>query len=746
MTSIVQNKQPEIDQIEEKITSQSNQDKLCILQQLGKNNVDALSSNAAIFTLKKKLEDAEKAIVKKRFCFWWDIETLRAWTCPLGKSILAEAYFSSKGIEFTVTTGYVHYHSMDAVNQRIAKLGSAYHSKLETVLDISRHVTDMIKEYNAYWGKFLGPSFTQIKQKDILEATSDTLINLTSTDNPRQLDHLNIIFEGLEKAKKVQQEASEIDEKINATERKKRPDPIPLGFVIEPGKIHEAVDAAEKMITENKIPIYQRGAMLVRMICIGEKKGVATITDHATKQEIVVGNSLKKRDANTIITIEVEQCFLEETLTKDGDWCKLDQRANEYRSLDCPPKVAQTLIARKEWSLPYLNGIIRSPTMRADGSILESPGYDDASGLYFYSDGEIFPSISENPTKHEALQALEKFNWLLKGFPFDGEASLSVAISAILTALIRRSIPTAPLHGFTAPKMGSGKSLLTEVVSLISTGKGMTAISYANDEAEEKKRLLAVLMEGDPIVCYDNIEHPFGSPTLCAVLTSHEYKDRILGASKNAAVPTNAMFLATGNNLTFIGDITTRVLLCKINPDVERPEEREFDVDLRKYIQENRGDLVKAGLTILRAYHCARYPKQDIKPFGRFDEWSDKVRSTIVWLGLPDPCDSRIDIESADPVREKLVRLLRNWHLEFPTELPITAKQVIKRAMEQDKEELRDVLLEIADRNGKGICPVQLGIALKSYDKRLEGGYVLEKTGLSQGISMWRVRKVKSGM
>ena len=38
---------------------------------------------------------------------------------------------------------------------------------------------------------------------------------------------------------------------------------------------------------------------------------------------------------------------------------------------------------------------------------------------------------------------------------------------------------------------------------------------------EELKR-----MEGDPIICYDNIERPFGGPTICAILTQGEYKDR----------------------------------------------------------------------------------------------------------------------------------------------------------------------------------------------------------------------------
>lgn len=57
---------------------------------------------------------------------------------------------------------------------------------------------------------------------------------------------------------------------------------------------------------------------------------------------------------------------------------------------------------------------------------------------------------------------------------------------------------------------------------------------------------------------------------------------------------------------------------------------------------------MQAGLTILKAYHHAGRPEQKIRPFGRFEEWSNLVRSAIVWLELPDPCESRKGIEESD--------------------------------------------------------------------------------------------------
>ena len=36
---------------------------------------------------------------------------------------------------------------------------------------------------------------------------------------------------------------------------------------------------------------------------------------------------------------------------------------------------------------------------------------------------------------------------------------------------------------------------------------------------------------------------------------------------------------ATGNNLVLVGDMTRRALLCRLDPERERPELRRFDSD-----------------------------------------------------------------------------------------------------------------------------------------------------------------------
>ena len=87
--------------------------------------------------------------------------------------------------------------------------------------------------------------------------------------------------------------------------------------------------------------------------------------------------------------------------------------------------------------MPPLNGVITAPTMRLDGTILDKPGYDAETGLYLK--GSRFPTSSGGV--QEALATL----WApVKLFPFANEVSKAVFLSALLTGVIRKVLPSAP--------------------------------------------------------------------------------------------------------------------------------------------------------------------------------------------------------------------------------------------------------------------------------------------------------------
>lgn len=471
--------------------------------------------------------------------------------------------------------------------------------------------------------------------------------------------------------------------------------------------------------------IYQRGGMLVRI----------------TKTQEKSSNKKIYRAGGSINIQPIEPLWMAKELTKKARWCKYDERIKGLKEIDCPKLYAATLLANGDWKLPTLRGIIEAPTLRNDGSILNKRGFDPETNLFFDAEPTLtFPEIPDSPSQKDAIEALGVLTFPLAQFPFEKNEDFSVAISAILTSLIRKSLRSAPLHAFSAPKMRSGKTLLAHIVAQITTGRSAAVINQAENEEEERKRLLALLMEGDEVIVIDNITGTFKSNVLCSVLTEEFWKERVLGSNKTCTVPTNAMFMATGNNLSLTGDLSSRTLLCYLDPQCEHPEEREFETNLEDWIPAHRGELITAGLTILRGFHCAGRPKQDIKRYGGFDEWSDWVRAAIVWCGMPDPCKTRVRVEEGDSEREMLGNLLSDWH-ESLGEAYFYLKDVISGA--SNNQNLKEALLAIAGNREGGIDAAKLGYYLRSFVNREESGLkLMKKKKTAHGVS-WGVRGVK---
>lgn len=390
--------------------------------------------------------------------------------------------------------------------------------------------------------------------------------------------------------------------------------------------------------------------------------------------------------------------------------------------------------------------MIEAPTLRPDGSVLDEPGYDAASCLLFDPGDTIFPSVPREPDRDDALRALGILLELLKDFPWLALSDRAAALAAILTAVVRSSLPAAPLTAFRAPKMASGKSLLADVIAMIVTGRVASVMSQGKDEEEDKKRMLAILVEGIQVACIDNIERPLSGSALCSVLTQQVWRERILGRTGTATVPTATTWLATGNNLTFAGDITTRVIVCDLDPECERPEERKFDVNLHEYVPAHRGELVVAALTILRAYQVAGCPDQGLPVFGRFEVWSSWVRSALVWLGEADPCDGRRRIEDTDPVRTQLRMLLVAWHKQIGSR-KVSAGDLIKAVTPESGGTpgmLWEAIVAVAAGPSGKPDGRRLGNYLSRYERRPEGGLRVERAGDRQGVVLWRVATVTS--
>lgn len=500
------------------------------------------------------------------------------------------------------------------------------------------------------------------------------------------------------------------------------------------GEIAAIVDKAEEALLAARLDLYQRGPMIVRP---GRVR--VTISDG--------------REISGLRAIPVEQHALAEAMTQAATWEKFDARSGAWMPIDAPTKAANTYLQRAgRWRLPVLTGIVNAPTLRPDGSLLTNPGYDAITGLLLDPCGVSFPAISQAPTREDAVEALEVINQVLAAFPFVEEASRSVALSGILTACIRRSLRTAPLHAYTAPAAGTGKSKLVDIASMIATGREAGVISQGKSEEEFEKRLGALLLASEGVIAVDNCEAPLGGEFLCSMLTQQVVRARILGKSEVPELPSNALITATGNNLRLLGDVTRRAVLCRLDARVERPELRSFDFEPVDLAKQERGRLVGAALTILRAYHVAGRPDCP-EALGSFEEWSDWVRGALIWLGAADPVGTMEAARESDPRLDELTAVLGAWNAIIGSR-DVTVREIIDCATRQSAAHMslpagrpdfahpdfREALLAVAGSGG-AINGKSLGKWLAANEGRIVDGLRVARGRLRAGVTQWSLEE-----
>lgn len=411
---------------------------------------------------------------------------------------------------------------------------------------------------------------------------------------------------------------------------------------VRAGHIPEEVDHAERALIAADVGIYQRGQSLVRVVRLDSS----------------IGEQGVNRAGGALVLKPVVVAWLLEKMALTARWVRT--KGNDTVQIDPPYSHAATLLARLgDWRFPVLSGLVSSPTLRADGSILQLSGYDAASRLLFDPAGISFPSVVDAPTHAEAMMAIEQLAEPFREFAFATPADESVLLAAVLTALIRRSLPSSPLFAIDAPTASSGKSLLTETVGIITTGHKPTMMSQGKSPEEDEKRLSSVLMSGDSVLVIDNCDRQIEGDFLCTMLTQEFVVARVLGKSEVIRLPTNALVMATGNNLILAGDVTRRALICRLDTGEERPDLLQHGFDPREEALALRPALVVAGLTALRGYIAAGRPVA-LDKLGSFEKWNI-VRETLVWLGRPDPADTRERIMAEDPRKGELIDLLRLW-------------------------------------------------------------------------------------
>jgi hypothetical protein len=513
-----------------------------------------------------------------------------------------------------------------------------------------------------------------------------------------------------------------------------------------------AIEADEKRVNDEAIValarnpnIYQRGGNLVRVMREESPLSGVVRSPAALRIDLVPLPSLREELASCALWTAVEG------LSTTGD-------------LQHPPGWSvKAISARGNWEgIRVLEGVVRSPVLRPDGTVLDVPGYDAATGLLYQPNAE-FPSIKSEPTHADALLARDELLEVASDFPFASEAARSGWVSAVLTLLARFAFAgPAPMFVFDASTAGSGKGLLAQTIPCMAEGHPAAQTPQPENESEERKQITAAAIAGERIVFFDNLTRPLGSGALEAVLTTTRWSDRILGESKRFEGDVLTVWMATGNNVAYRSvDTLRRIVPIRLESSEEHPEMRTSfkHPKLLEWVLENRGRLVTAALTMLRAYQVAGRPDVGLTGLGSFEGWSALVRATVVWCDLPDPDTARLaTMAFADTEAAALMDFLEGWDemCKGPAGTPdgcLAASAINELAADEAQARgeygrlarplkyprLREALATLVPMpHGQLPTVSRLGKKLSSIRGRVVGGKKLDHT-LRRGNNLWKV-------
>lgn len=428
--------------------------------------------------------------------------------------------------------------------------------------------------------------------------------------------------------------------------------------------------------------------------------------------------------------------------TKDGDSEKVEAS---------PTKSAMSaVLSQRYWpGVRPLLGIVGSPVLRPDGTLVQTAGYDAPTGLYYAPKTQI-PPVPTTPTSEQVDEARSFIlDSLLRDFPFVAEADranhVGLLVAPILRPFLRRCL--TPFGLISATTQSSGKTLLAEIPGYLYGQQ--TLVWEKGNDAELAKAITSALHKSSPIILWDNIAEGtmVASAVLAQLLTSPEWSARMLGSSGAGFSAVNdRMWMATGNNIRLGGDMSTRTLLVRLDPNDPHPDQRDqarFGIPhLDTWLKEpaNQVTVLRHLLILVMDWIAADAPRSG-HTMRQFTTWAQATGGFLAHHRIDGFLDNLSEVREADDENAEWVAFLARWH-QINDRRPITANRLRQQAEieivgNQPVDRWEGAFL--TDEQGRVPSAKSLGRLCTGRIGRWHGDYVLRASKDRNGISEYWV-------
>ena len=218
----------------------------------------------------------------------------------------------------------------------------------------------------------------------------------------------------------------------------------------------------------------------------------------------------------------------------------------------------------------------------------------------------------------------------LRDFPWRSDADRANYLALLVSPILRpytRSL--SPFGVIDATMPGSGKTILAGCVGLL---VGQRVLTWTDSDEELRKSITTVLADQVGVVVFDNLTEGavIGSPVLARLVTERTWTDRKLGSNTAVTFANDRLWLATGNNLRTGGDMASRSVWVRLDPNCPRPEARTgFTIpNLDSWIldRDNQATVLRHVLTLVLDWTAHGAPTSTRVPQMRqFTRWAQHL-------------------------------------------------------------------------------------------------------------------------
>jgi len=444
---------------------------------------------------------------------------------------------------------------------------------------------------------------------------------------------------------------------------------------------------------------------------------------HGDKLSWLKGQLMKPVDEGTFLDITAQTCrTAHRVVNSEGIQTGL-------RDVWVDPSTVKVVQSRAD-HFAELDLVARAPFVRPDGTICRTNGYDEATRTMVVMDAELVGiDVPDEPTADEIAQARKLIldEWL-GDFPFPDEANRANALALVLTPFVRSMMYVVPLAVIDGLAPGVGKNLLVDCILLMFLGEKPELMGYNRDDDEFRKLLTSAFMTGPEVLVFDEAHHLDGA-SLARALTGAYWKDRLLGGNNIKGYPNRATWISLGNNVRVEGDVFRRVYRIALRPREANPEDRDTHSfrhpHLEDWTKQNRADLVRAALTLVRAWFSAGKPRPaGGVTFGSFEKWAETLGGIVETAGQPDFLGNLRAWRSESNLAAGYWAAHLAWLMDGFDSAEFTARDVRARLQTDKDAEYPPISADIAD---KVAYPKALGEAYARFRDRSFGGIRLRR-------------------